>query len=139
MESRITYVTLGVSDLSLSEKFYVDLGFQRSPKSSADIVFLDTPGPVLALFPRKALAHDALVPDYGTGFHGFTLSYNVRSESEVDHVFEELAKIGVKIVKAPDHVSWGGYSGYFSDPDGFLWEVAFNPYLVLDDRGNPKP
>ena len=139
MESRITYITLGVSDLKRSEKFYTDLGFHRSPNSSGDIVFFTTPGPVLALFPRKALAEDAQVPQDGSGFHGFTLAYNVRSEAEVDRVFEELAKLGVMIRKAPEHTSWGGYSGYFSDPDGFLWEIAFNPYLGLDERGNPKP
>jgi uncharacterized protein len=139
MESRISYVTLGVSDLALSERFYVGLGFRRSPKSSVDIVFFETPGPILALFPRGSLADDARVPDDGKGFHGFTLAYNVRSEAEVDRTFGELGKKGVMIVKAPEHVSWGGYSGYFSDPDGFLWEIAFNPFLKLDDRGNPMP
>jgi catechol 2,3-dioxygenase-like lactoylglutathione lyase family enzyme len=138
MESRITYVTLGVSDLRRSEKFYADLGFQRSPKSSGDIVFFITSGPILALFPRGALAADAQVSDVGSGFCGFTLAYNVRSEKEVDQLFSELAGKGVKIVKGPEHVVWGGYSGYFSDPDGFLWEVAFNPFLELDERGNPK-
>lgn len=139
MESRITYVTLGVSDLKRSEKFYTDLGFQRSSKSSEDIVFFMTSGPILALFPRGVLAMDAQVSDNGSGFRGFTLAYNVRSEKEVDQVFSELARKGVKIVKWPEHVVWGGYSGYFSDPDGFLWEVAFNPFLELDDKGNPKP
>ncbi len=139
MESRITYVTLGVSDLKRSEMFYVDLGFLRSPKSSGDIVFFETPGPILALFPRRSLADDAGVQDAGSGFKGFTLAYNVMSEREVDQVFLELESKGVEIVKRPEHVAWGGYSGYFSDPDGFLWEVAFNPYLKLDERGNPKP
>jgi catechol 2,3-dioxygenase-like lactoylglutathione lyase family enzyme len=139
MESRITYVTLGVSDLRRSETFYEGLGFNRSPKSSGDIVFFNTPGPVLALYSRMALADDAKVSNEGSGFRGFTLAYNVRSEGEVDQVFADLVRKGTTIVKGPEHVSWGGYSGYFSDPDGFLWEVAFNPFLELDERGNPKP
>lgn len=75
----------------------------------------------------------------GTGFSGFTLSYNSRSEDEVDEIVEGLRSIGVKIVKEPQKVFWGGYSSYIADPDGYLWEIAFNPFLELDESGNVKP
>lgn len=90
---------------------------------------------MLELFDREALAKDAGVSHEGSGFPGFTLAYNAQSEKEVDEVFEQMRKSGAKIVKEPHKTDWGGYSGYFADPDGFLWEVAHNPIWKYDDKG----
>ena len=88
---------------------------------------------MLSLYGRKALAEDATVSENGSGFKGFTLAYNTRSEDEVDKLIEGLRSKGVKIVKEPQKVFWGGYSSYISDPDNNLWEIAFNPYMIPDE------
>ena len=85
---------------------------------------------MLALFPREELAKDATVPSKGSGFAGFTLAYNAKSEVEVDEIIRDLKARGVKILKEPQKVFWGGYSSYFADPDGFRWEVAYNPHPI---------
>jgi uncharacterized protein len=95
-------------------------------------------GILLSLYRRDELEKDANSEAAGEGFSGFTLSYNTRSEKEVDELVEALRSRGVKIVKEPQKVFWGGYSSYVADPDGFLWEIAFNPYMELDDNGNVK-
>jgi uncharacterized glyoxalase superfamily protein PhnB len=97
--------------------------------SSENIVFFDLNGIHLSLYNRTALAEDAAVDPAGSGFKGFTLAHNVGSENEVDTLIEDLRNKGVKIVKEPQKVFWGGYSSYVSDPDGNLWEIAFNPFL----------
>lgn len=130
MEQRITFFTLGVNDLQESISFYENiLGWKRSPMSSANIVFFELNGIHLSLYNRKALAEDAKVDEAGSGFKGFTLAHNVGSEKEVNDLIEELRNKGVTIVKEPQKVFWGGYSSYISDPDGNLWEIAFNPFL----------
>lgn len=130
MEQRITFFTLGVNDLQESISFYENiLGWKRSPMSSANIVFFELNGIHLSLYNRKALAEDVTVDEAGSGFKGFTLAHNVGSEKEVNDLIEELRNKGVTIVKEPQKVFWGGYSSYISDPDGFLWEIAFNPFL----------
>lgn len=130
MEQRITFFTLGVNDLKASTGFYeTNFGWKRSPMSSENIVFFDLNGIHLSLYNRKALAEDATVEEAGGGFKGFTLAHNVGSEKEVDELIEDLRNKGVKIVKEPQKVFWGGYSSYISDPDENLWEIAFNPYL----------
>ena len=91
---------------------------------------------MLSLFPRKELAKDATVPSEGNGFRSFSLAHNLRSEQEVDALFVELTSKGVAILKQPQKVFWGGYSGYVADPDGNLWEIAYNPFLPLDNNGN---
>jgi len=93
---------------------------------------------VLALFPRRALAEDALTSPEGSGFSGFTLAYNARSESEVDEIIRDLKSKGVKIAKEPQKVFWGGYSSYFVDPDDYHWEVAYNPFFPFDEDGHLK-
>ena len=90
----------------------------------------------MALFPRDELAKDALVSSEGSGFAGFTMAHNVNSEKEVDDVIADLKSKGVKITKEPQKMFWGGYSSYFADPDGFLWEVAYNPFFPFDENGN---
>lgn len=130
MEQRITFFTLGVNDLQVSTGFYeTNFGWKRSAMSTENIVFFDLNGIHLSLYNRKALAEDATVDEAGSGFKGFTLAHNVGSEKEVDELIEDLRNKGVKIVKEPQKVFWGGYSSYISDPDGNLWEIAFNPYL----------
>ena len=93
-------------------------------------------GILFALFETAELAKDATIESNGSGFKGFTLAYNTRNEQEVDDIIAELAKKGVQIVKQPSKVFWGGYSSYVADLDGHLWEIAYNPYLEIDEMGN---
>jgi catechol 2,3-dioxygenase-like lactoylglutathione lyase family enzyme len=136
MQPRISMITLGVRDLAASVEFYEKgLGFPRI-ESEPTVAFFSLNGSWLGLYGREALAEDAKVPSEGSGFTGVTLAHNVDSEAQVDKVFREALSAGATLVKMPEKVFWGGYSGYFSDLDGHLWEVAHNPYLwigPLDD------
>ena len=137
MEQRLTFITLGVNDLDISKKFYTEIfGWKPEDNSGDDVVFFKLNGIMLSLFPRKELAKDATVPSEGNGFRSFSLAHNLRSEQEVDALFVELTSKGVAILKQPQKVFWGGYSGYVADPDGNLWEIAYNPFLPLDNNGN---
>jgi len=139
MNQQLHIVTLGVRDLEASKKFYTEtLGWKPSTASNEGITFIQAGGVVLALFPRDELAKDALVSAEGNGFSGFTLAHNVNSEKEVDDLIADLRSKGVKITKEPQMMFWGGYSSYFADPDGYLWEVAYNPFFPFDDNGNLK-
>ncbi len=132
MEPRISIITLGVEDLERSVRFYRDgLGLPRRDGPS-DIAFFTTAGTWLALFSRESLAKDAEVTPNGSGFRGFTLAHNVRTKEEVDALLERATAAGARLVKPAQTASWGGYSGYFSDPDGFLWEVAWNPDFPIE-------
>lgn len=135
MEPRLSFVTLGVADVSRSRAFYERLGFSASKASNEAVTFLDASGVVLALFGRQALAEDAGVPNAPAAFSGVALAHNVRQEPDVDAVLAEAASVGGRIVKPAQRAPWGGWSGYFSDPDGHLWEVAHNPFFPLDARG----
>ena len=133
MEQRITFITLGVNNLQTSIDFYENkFGWKRSTMSTGDIVFFELNGFSLSLYPREELAKDATIDTSGNGFKGFTLAHNVGSEKEVDELIDDLRKKGVKIVKEPQKVFWGGYSSYVADPDGNLWEIAFNPFLKME-------
>lgn len=136
MEPRISLITLGVADLARARRFYERLGWRASPASQEGIIFFQANGLALALYGRAALAEDAGVEDRPTGFAALTLAYNGRSEAEVDEVFAAAVAAGGRAVKRPRTVFWGGYSGYFADPDGHLWEVAHNPFFPLDEGGN---
>lgn len=139
MNQHLHLVTLGVRDLEKSRQFYTEtLGWKPSAASNEGVAFLQAGGVVLSLYPREKLAEDALVPPDGQGFPGFTLAYNARSEAEVDEIIRDLKSNGVKIAKEPQKVFWGGYSSYFADPDGYLWEVAYNPFFPFDENGNLK-
>lgn len=132
MEPRISIITLGVSDLERSTRFYRDgLGLPLQ-EGSEGIAFFQLQGTWLALYPRQALAADAKITPDGTGWPRFTLAHNVRSKEAVDATLEEARAAGALIVKNAQDTDWGGYSGYFSDPDGFLWEVAWNPHFPID-------
>jgi len=135
MEQRISLVTLGVSDLAWSRSFYEALGWQRRMAKVEGIVFFQAGDAAMALYPRGELAKDANVEAEGDGFRGITLAYNTRSRGEVDAVLAEAESAGARIVKPAKEAFWGGYSGYFSDPDGFLWEVVWNPFFVIAEDG----
>jgi uncharacterized protein len=136
VESRISMIALGVRDLPCSVRFYRDgLGFLLSPASKDSIVFFKMGGTVLALYPWDKLAEDAQVSDEGHGFRGVTLAHNVRERKEVSEVLALAAASGGKIIKPAQDVFWGGHSGYFSDPDGHLWEVCWNPHFPLAEDG----
>ena len=139
MNQHLHLVTLGVKDFEASKRFYTEiLGWKPSSNSSDDVTFFQAGGVVLALFPREELAKDALVPSEGNGFAGFSLAYNAQGEAEVDEIISNLKSKGVKILKEPQKVFWGGYSSYFADPDGNCWEVAYNPFFPFDENGNLK-
>ncbi len=133
---RVTVITLGVRDLASARAFYVDgMGLAASASSNEHISFLHG-GVVLALFGRDALAKDAcLEPTESTGFSGVTLAWNVGSRAEVDQGLARAAAAGAKIQKPAAEAFWGGYSGYFADPDGHVWEIAHNPFWELDADG----
>ena len=132
MEPRITLVTLGVADLARSIRFYRDgLGLPQR-ETPEGVAFFEMRGMWLSLYAREALAEDATVSPGGSGFRGFTLAHNVRSPEAVDRLLAEAVAAGATLVKPGQPVFWGGYSGYFADPDGFLWEVAWNPDLPVD-------
>lgn len=137
MEQRLTIIGLGVSDLVKSTQFYEKkFGWTKTQSSNANITFFQLNAILLSLYPREKLAEDAQVHHEGHGFKGFTLAYNTRSKDEVDALFSEYKEKGVVIVKPPEAVFWGGYSGYVSDLDGNLWEIVFNPFLSMDIQGN---
>jgi catechol 2,3-dioxygenase-like lactoylglutathione lyase family enzyme len=134
MKPRISMITLGVRDLSVAVRFYEEgLGFPRM-ESPPEVAFFTLDGTWLGLYGRDALAADATVPPDGSGFESFTLAHNVESDAQVDEVIRQAVMAGATLVKKPDKVFWGGYSGYFKDPDGHLWEVAHNPFFWVGPR-----
>lgn len=133
MDQRVSLVTLGVVDLDRSRRFYEALGWRRSNREEG-VVFFQIPGGVLALWSRRELAAETGLPDEG-GFGGIALAYNTRSRAEVDAVIGEAERAGGRVLRRPAETFWGGYSGYFADPDGHPWEVAHNPAWSFDARG----
>lgn len=144
MKPRVSLVTLGVADVARATAFYQALGFVRAAASNERITFMQAGGVVLSLFGRRALAEDAQLAadvagvDASVGFSGIVLAHNVRSEAEVDAALLRATEAGASLRKPAQKAFWGGYSGYFADPDGHLWEVAHNPYLALDEEGIPR-
>lgn len=129
MKPRISMITLGVNDLNRSIKFYQGgLSFPKM-ESPPDVAFFTLNGSWLGLYNRESLAQDATVSPAGSGFAGFTLSHNVVSEAEVNQTIEQAVSAGATLVKPPQKVFWGGHSGYFKDPDGYLWEIGYNPHF----------
>ena len=135
MEPRVSLITLGVADLVRAKAFYTKLGFSASSLGGAEVVFLQA-GPMgLCLFPRESLACDADVPVEGSGFRAIALAHNVREKDEVDAVIAEAVAAGAQVVKPAHDATWGGRSGYFADPDGHLWEIAWNPHFPISAEG----
>lgn len=131
MNPRISMITLGVRDMEASVRFYEKgLGLPRM-ESPPSVAFFTLNGSWLGLYGREALAEDAGVAATEPGFPGFSLAHNVTSEAEVDAVVAQAVAAGATLVKQPQKVFWGGYSGYFADPDGYLWEVAHNPLFWI--------
>lgn len=137
MKPRISMITLGVRDLATAIDFYENgLGFPRM-ESPPEVAFFPLNGTWLGLYGREALAEDANVSAEGNGFEAFALAHNVASEAEVDEIMARAVKAGATLVKQPQKVFWGGYSGYFRDPDGHLWEIAHNPLFWVGPKDEP--
>jgi len=131
MKPRISMVTLGVSDLQGSTNFYhhgLGLPLLDSPPG---VAFFNLNGSWLGLYPKESLAADAGVEAKSFGFSGFALAHNLGSEEEVDQAMAQAVFAGAQVTRAAQKTAWGGYSGYFSDPDGYLWELAYNPFLWI--------
>lgn len=132
---RITMITLGVTDLARSTAFYEALGFSRSSPSNDDVTFFRMKGTVLGLFGRASLAADAGIADSNPGDSRVTIAHYLASEDQVDQAWDHAVSCGAAPVKHPEKVFWGGYSGYFADPEGHLWELAFTPLMPNDADG----
>ena len=133
MKPKISLITFGARDLDRMVAFYRDgLGFPTHNYTPGDdMVMFRLEGTWLGLFPRESLAEDATISTEGSGFSGVALAHNEPSKEAVDRAFAEAIAAGATAVKTPQDVFWGGYSGYFADPEGNLWEVAFNPFTDL--------
>ena len=140
MEQRLSLVSLGVDDLVESRAFYEKLGWKASPKhSNESITFFQLGGIVLGLYSRTGLAEEAKLKSDSLDkaqFGGIALAHNGRSKEDVDAILSEAVAAGAKLLKPAEEVFWGGYSGYFQDPDGHAWEVAFNPFLPINEDGS---
>ena len=136
MEQRLSVITLGVKNLTSATDFYTSLGWKLAPQSDKSISMFNLQTMAFALYQRKDLADDATVHLSNAPEHpAFTLAHNVESEATVDAILAQAETAGGKLIKPAQKVFWGGYSGYFADLDGFLWEVAFNPFSKLGPNG----
>ena len=136
-EQRLSIITLGVKDLPAMIGFYTDVLGLEDRGMKGEIAFFNMGGVVLGLWDEKKLADDAgVAADRKGAFKGFALAFNARSDAEVDAIFARVAAAGVVVTKAPHKAPWGGYSGYFADPEGNAWEVAFNPFWPIDGAGH---
>jgi predicted lactoylglutathione lyase len=138
--SAISLVTLGVRDVRAATAFYQSLGFERSSASvDGEVSFFRTASAILAVWGEDELAADAHQPGgRPTGFRGVALALNVADRAQVDTALQAAERAGATVPKPAEATDWGGYSGYFADPDGHLWEVAHNPFWPLDERGLPQ-
>ncbi|MFN3459538.1 MAG: VOC family protein [Oceanibaculum sp.] len=136
MEQRLSLITLGVADIARSRAFYEALGWTASGIGDGDVAFFQCGGLVFSLFGRSDLAKDAGLSAEGAGFRGIALAYNTRSREEVDKVLAEMVAAGATLVKPAAEAPWGGYSGYAADPDGHLWEIAWNPGFPIAADGS---
>ena len=133
---RVTLITLGVADLDRAKAFYAALGWEVTREMEGEVAFYQINGMALGLFGRDALAKDQGRPDAPLGTGAMTLAQNFATEAEVDAAFATATKAGATVLKAPEKVFWGGYSGYYADPDGHVWEVAHNPFWPLNADGS---
>ena len=136
MEQRLSIVTLGVADLTTSRRFYEGLGWRAAAVGDDQIAFFQLGGMALALYGSEDLAKDTGLPSSSSDSRSITLGYNVRHKEDVDAVLVEAERAGAKILKPAEEKLWGGYSGYFADPDSYPWEVAWNPGFELKEDGS---
>lgn len=134
----VSLVTLGVRDLDAATRFYEALGWRRSGAATEGVAFFHTGGAVVALFPWDDLAKDAAVPSAGEGFRGVALAANVPRREDVDAALAAAEQAGARVTKPAADAEWGGRSGYFRDPEGHLWEVAWNPFFPLEADGRVR-
>lgn len=132
---RVTLITLGVDDLARAKGFYTAMGWREVPNATAEVAFYQMNGSALGLFGKGPLAADQGRPDAVLGTGAMTLAQNFNSEADVDAAYALALSVGATKLKAPEKVFWGGYSGYYADPDGHVWEVAHNPFWQLDPDG----
>src|SRR5262245_12243163 len=134
--ARLTLLTLGVKDIARSAAFYEALGFRRKARNADGVAFFEAGGVILSLWSPDQLAADAdIAPQEPSGFRGVSLAWNVASTRDVDHAMEHAVAAGATLLRPPHDVFWGGYTGYFADPDGHIWEVAYNPHWPFSDDG----
>jgi predicted lactoylglutathione lyase len=133
---RVTLITLGVADLARARAFYAGLGWKESSQSQEAVAFYQLNGAVLGLFGLEDLAADQGRPGARLGTGAVTLAQNFATEAEVDTAYADALAAGATGLKAPEKVFWGGYSGYWADPDGHVWEVAMNPFWPLAEDGS---
>ena len=140
LPSRISFVTLGVADVELAAAFYERLGWTRSSGSvPGEIAFFKLADNVLGLWSFRSLGEEASLPVGAVPpFRGVSLSVNVATEAEVDRVLAFATEAGATPLRPGTRADWGGYSGYFADPDGNAWEIAYNPGFPLDENGVPQ-
>ncbi|GAA4100671.1 VOC family protein [Mucilaginibacter panaciglaebae] len=137
MRQKLNLITLGVDNFERAVNFYENgLGWKKSDKSVEGLALFPLGGMILALHPRHELAEDTTLKYQPAAFSGMTISYNAKSEQEVDDVLKQVADLGASVIKPAQKVYWGGYSGYFKDLDGYLFEVAYNPFWPLDENDN---
>ena len=135
MQPHISMVTLGVANIADATAFYERLGFKRSSESQEAVTFIQAGAVVLGLFGREALKEDGKADGIWTGNGGMAIAMNCAGEAEVDAMMAAAKEAGARILKPAEKAFWGGYSGYFADPDGHAWEVAHNPFWQLDEAG----
>jgi len=138
MQQRISFITLGVQDLAKMQDWYISNFGWKPMKDDDGICFFKLNGCILALYPADELADDIGIPEDGAGFKRTTMAINFGSIEEVDTTTQELRKRGVRIVREPEKVFWGGYRGYIADPEDNYWELAYNPFLTMDEDGNVR-
>jgi catechol 2,3-dioxygenase-like lactoylglutathione lyase family enzyme len=134
-EPRVSLITLACRDLPGAIRFYEALGWRRSNIGGDEVAFFQAGGSILALWSRAELARDAGISDEGSGFRSFSLAHNVRTPEEVDAALEAAEAAGARITRPAEDAFWGGRTGYFTDPDGHLWEIAWNPGFAIDETG----
>lgn len=139
MPASVSLITLGVADVARATRFYEALGFVTSKRASQeDVTFMRAGSVVLALWGRQAQLIDACAEDIWTGNGGMVVARNLVSEADVDTAMAQAEAAGARVLKPAAKAFWGGYNGYFADPDGHVWEVAFNPFWQLDEDGRIK-
>ncbi|MHB1218577.1 MAG: VOC family protein [Alphaproteobacteria bacterium] len=138
MEQRLSLVTLGVADIARSRHFYERLGWTASKLGGDEVAFFQLGGIILSLWSRASLAADMGVVDETRGFGGVAIAHNVRAKDDVDALLKEAEGAGARVLKSGMATDWGGYIGYFADPDGHTWEVAWNPAFPIASDGSVK-